>query len=213
MPKIKAPSTEPLTTDSPKVDMQPLIADLLGRLEVLGEIESQKDGAWIETVSDVRAFIEANGGYESDTINRKEIQTVIRGVVAQYHGIKVSELEEKPKPGAKNFTARNSGISFVSTLLSMSWPKEEAQQKKVAKELAKDEPTFSGVKAAATKPNSRTADGKGANASITRENLTEKFAKFVTKVETDLPAPTSEVLDLLYAAIETMQTALSNPVN
>lgn len=209
MPKIKA--IEPISPETPRVNMQPLIADLLGRLEVLGEIENQKDGAWLETVTDVRAFIDANGGYESETINRKEIQTVIRGVVAQYHGIKVSELEEKPKPGAKNFTARSSGITFVSTLLSMSWPKEEAQQKKVAKELAKDEPTFSGVKIAATKPNIRTASGNGATASITRENLTEKFAKFVTKVETDLPAPTSEVLDLLYAAIETMQTALNTP--
>lgn len=210
MPKIKAPTTEPLTTEAPKVDMSPLIADLVSGLANREEAEGSLNSATLDIVTNIHAFRDKNPECE-----RSEIRLAIQTAVSEKTGLKLSQVTNRPgkdeKIKAEVRTQRESAYVLVSTLLSMSWPKDEKQDTKVKKLLEDGEDRFTVIKAAATKPNSRTASGNGATSSITRENLTEKFAKFVTKVETDLPAPTSEVLDLLYAAIETMQTALNAP--
>lgn len=218
MPRIKAPTPTEPTAEDPKVDMSPLIADLVSALGEREEAEGKLENTNVAIVQTIVAFHDENPEME-----RTDAKLAIQTAVSQKTGLKLAQVQTAPRkdekcPADKNLgltgpevkSKRLSASSLVSTLLSMAWPAHEDQYKKTRKLLAEGEDRFIVLQSASRKPNKRGQATASSN-TITRENLVEKFSKFMTKVETDLPAPTSEVLDLLYAAIETIQKTLAQP--
>lgn len=207
MPKIKAPTPTEPTPEDPKVDMSPLIADLISALGDRDEADATLKTATLSIVQTIVAFHDENPEME-----RTDAKLAVQTAVAQKTGLKLAQVQTRTgkdeKISKETRSSRDSAYTLVSTLLSMSWPAGEAEFKKTRKLLAEGEERFTVLQVASRKPNKRGQATTSGN-TITRENLVEKISKFVTKAETDIPAPTSEVLDLLFAAIETIQKTLA----
>lgn len=195
MAKVKAPKVEAPDQETPAPDLSALRKSIVADLQTYFESEDSANGAILDGVIKIREARE-----ENPNIERESVRTLIQEAVAEIRGLKIEFVQNAPavtlkKSKPEDFAKRNSAYVLVSTLMSMSWPKREDEDKKVKKALDDGERRFTVIKKLSVKPSNKTQGGAGK--SITKENFTEKLKQFLVKAQTDMGEKNlEEILDL-----------------
>lgn len=209
MPRIKppAPVTETPTTEAPKVDMSPLITDLLDSLSELQEVEAKRDECYYDLIIKGRAFRE-----ENNTVERSDMRLAIQTAIAEKYSLKLAQVQNKPTKDERITkevrASRESCYVLVSTLLSAVWPKDEKQDTKVQKLLESGEKRFTIIRDASRKPSVKSNRDPEAK-KITIANFADKYSEFATNAYADIGKGWPAIFTLLDEAREALETAMS----
>lgn len=204
--KVEAPETEGVQAP----DLSGLIESLAGEVANIVEGDKASKGARIQMAVLGREAREEHG----EALGRDDLRLAIQTAVAEGYGLKLIEVQNKPdKDGptvskdirVKNET-RRSCYTLVSELLSMSWPKDEKIDAKVAKAMKDGESRWVVLKAMSSKKQARPDQDPDAK-KITVANLAAKLNLFVTQAQADTALPLEEVYDLVQTALDAMKAA------
>lgn len=219
MPKIKAPSTPASevtvgapATDTPAIDISPLIASLTPLLGEAMEADARKDGAIIDIAIECRNFRSLNS-----TLERNSVKLAIQTAISESYALKLEDVQNKPDKASPNarpealekLRKRESAYVLASTLLSIAWPKNEEQDAKVSKLLKAGEKRFVVLKKAAAKQHLNPRERESTQ--ITEENFATKFFEFLSRAQSDMGVPMKDILAMAEAHIPEMQKALAEP--
>lgn len=210
MAKINKPT--PTKPENPEIegvkapDMAPLITSISGMITTIIEAKETEASANIDIAVAVREF---RG--ENPEVERGAVRLALQTAVAESYGLKIEHVQSKPEETLKkskpvDYANRNSAYVLVSTLLSIAWPKDEKQDKKVQKMLDDGETRFVVLKKAASKPQANPQRDPDAN-KITLDNLGEMLAKFVTQAIADTGASADSIYEKCHTALDVMSKA------
>lgn len=196
MAKVKAPKPEAPDQEAPAPDLSSLRKSIVADLTTYFESEDSANGAILDGVIKIREARE-----ENENIERESVRLLIQEAVAEIRNLKIEHVQSAPaatlkKSKPEDFSKRQSAYVLVSTLMSMSWPKREDEDKKVKKALDDGERRFTVIKKLSAKP-PKGGGGKGGTKAITKENFTEKLKQFLVRAQTDMGEKNlEEILDL-----------------
>lgn len=215
MAKIQAPKQTAPTTENPSekvtIDLAPLTQSLT---EKVGEILSGEEQAKNGRIDMVVLMHEARDEH-GEALTREDVRLALQTAVAEGYGLKLADVQNKPDKIADNaskdardrYAKRNSCYTLVSELLSMAWPKDEKQDKKVRELVDSGEKRWVVLKGAAQKKQTNRADADPNKGKITKENFAAQFNLFLTKAQADMAVTLDETYELAETALAAMKAA------
>lgn len=204
MPKVQAPApaTPQTETESPAPDLSILTGRLAPILAETKEIEGQLKSKNLDLAVAVREFREENPNLE-----RSDCKLAIQQAVANAYNLKLAQVQNDNKAKDENGKSLKgySAYVLVSMILSVAWPKGEAEEKRVQKALQQGKGWLE-VKQAASKPQAN-KNTDPTSRRITVDNFAVKLNTFLTQAQTDIGEPIEGILDRAEAAITAMRNA------
>lgn len=207
MATIKAPAPKAAQTEAPTApDLSKFSLALTDKLSIVKDSEGKRDGALFDILVEGRAVRE-----EFPDAEREQIKATVAQALADTYSLKLEHVTKAPdktlrqqKPA--DFTARNNAYTLLSELVTMIWPKGEAEDKAVAKKLKDGETRISYIRKASKKKQTRPDADPDAN-KITAQNFLEKLDFFLATAATDLGETIEQVRDRALEGIETLKKA------